>query len=476
MLSRCSTTTVVLCFFFCVCPLAVRAQAVQVDTVIRNVTLVDVTDGTLVPDAAVAIAGDRVAFAGPAEGLEATADANTIDGRSAYLIPGLWDAHVHSVTARPWHFPLLVAHGVTSVRNMHTTEENPLAKVLAVKEEIASGTIVGPRFLANGAVISGPDAYWPQSITVATADEARAAVDAMADGGADFLKLYDNVPAVAFHALAERARERGIPFDGHAVAAVGPVASARAGQRTFEHAAGMHLGCAPRNDAVEASEEKMLANAPFPQSQFDFFDHTTLLAELRDEALCRETVQAYLEAGSASCPTLINVRSMVAAAAMVADATSMALLPESVRGQWTAMAQDELTAEFSSAAQPLWETAQANVRLMHEMGVPLIAGTDIGNPFLVPGHSLHAELELLVSVGLSPLEALQTATINPARIFGIEKVGRVEAGYEADLVLLARNPLDEVSNTRSIMGVVLDGEFYDTEALGAMRQQARAFE
>lgn len=455
---------------------AAPSHGIEAETVIRNVTIVDVTDGSLVPEAAVAIAGPAIVFAGPADEFNASTGAQVIDGAGGYVIPGLWDAHVHSVTARPWHFPLLIAHGVTSVRNMHTTEENPLDTVLRVKAEIASGEIVGPRFLANGAIIAGPAAIWPQSISVATADEARAAVDAMVDGGADFLKLYDSIPAEAFHALAARARERGIPFDGHTVTSVGPIESARAGQRTFEHASGVHVGCAPRTEAVVESEAKMYADSPFPQSQFHFFEHMTQLADLRSEVLCRETAQAYLDAGSSACPTLVNTRSMVNATVMVADEVAMGLLPPAIRGQWRGMAQDELSIEFAKAAEPLWRTAQSNVRLLHEMGVPLIAGTDIGNPFLVPGHSLLTELELLVSVGLTPLEALQSATINPATVFGIENCGQVDTGFEADLVVLAQNPLDDISFVRTVAMVVLDGRVFDADALEAMKESVASME
>src|SRR5690606_19212362 len=229
---------------------------------IRNVTVVDVTDGSLRPARTVLVQANRIVAIGPANATWVPGTAEVVDGSGGFLIPGLWDAHVHSATNVDWHFPLFLAHGITSVRNMHTTVDEPLGLVLAIKRRVENGELPGPRFLANGGVIDGDPPIWPGSVMVRDVGQAHAAVDRLADGGADFIKVYDRLAPEAYFAILERAKQRAIPVDGHVPFLVRPEEAAAAGQRTFEHTTGINLGCATGSDALRKDYVRFLERVP----------------------------------------------------------------------------------------------------------------------------------------------------------------------------------------------------------------------
>lgn len=447
----------------------------EADLIIENISIVDVTNGSVSDKSTVAILGDMIVYAGPADGLSVSEETARHDGDGGYIIPGLWDAHVHSVTNRSWHFPLMVSHGVTSVRNMHTSEDNPLERVQAIKDEVSNPDNHGPRFIANGALIDGPNARWPGSNIVSTPEEARALVDAQLEGGADFLKVYDSLPADAFFALAEHANEVGLPFDGHLASGVSPQQAAEAGQRTIEHTIAM-VWCTPDSEELDAVVADL--NSPhdsFESFQTAFISMLAFHANNRDPEWCQSVADALLEHNTTIVPTLVNVQSYTDGRPLLANEESLQLLPEATREEWLGMAGSELTAQLAEIGEDVTPSALLNTKFLQDEGVTLLAGTDLRNPFLIPGYHLLSELEYMVEAGLTPLEALQTATINPVRVFDIENSGQVMSGYEADMVILSANPLEDISNIRAISAVILDGAYLDRDALDTMQAEAAAF-
>ena len=446
------------------------------DLVISNATVVDVESGDLVPGRTVFVEGGRIVGIVAAARASVPEGAREVDATGRYLIPGLWDAHVHSAAGTSWHFPLLVAHGVTSVRNLHTTVDTALDLTNAVRRRVASGELLGPRFLANGPIIDGYPASWPGSIEARTPAEGRAAVDSLAEGGADFIKVYDNLTPEVYDAIMAAAGERGIPVDGHVPFLVTAEHAAASGQRTVEHMTGMNLACSTRADSLRDEYRGLRERLPsmsFPDNAVAFFTLVRAASDNRDVALCAGTVQAYLDARVTVVPTLVIGN--VDAEELVADSARMRLLPADVRGAWTGMAAGgpgPIDAVFLGGE---W-TAAHDTRMVHEAGVPILAGTDIGNPFLIPGLSLHEELGLLVTEGgLSPLEALRAATINPAGTFGLaDSLGKVAEGRIADLVLLGANPLEDIGNVSAIDAVVLNGRYLDRAALDGLLAEAAA--
>jgi imidazolonepropionase-like amidohydrolase len=224
------------------------ARAQSPTLVIRGVTVVDVRDGSLRPEQTVLIAGNRITAVGPAEQVRPPDDADLVDVAGGFLIPGLWDMHVHSVAnvaldqgqsvaAQDWHFPLYLAHGVTGVRNMNDgTADVTLEQSKSVRRRLAQEELRGPpRFLTAGPSIDGDPPLGSNSVVVRTAAEAKAAVQQLAANGADLVKVYENLSREAYFAIIDEARRRGIPVDGHVPFRVTLEEAADAGQRTSEH-------------------------------------------------------------------------------------------------------------------------------------------------------------------------------------------------------------------------------------------------
>ena len=446
---------------------------------LRDVTVVNVMDGSLRADQTVLITGNRITAVGPAAEIRVSRNAAVVDAAGGFLIPGLWDMHVHSVAnvaldmavrsvaAMDWHFPLFLAWGVTGVRNMNDgTGDITLELTNSVKRRLAAGELHGPRFLANGPSVDGDPPLGSNSAVVRTADEARAAVNKLVESGADFIKVYENLSREAYFAIMDQARRRGIPVDGHIPFRVTPAEAADAGQRTFEHVLAMAAGC---STAAAAERERFarvlspLAGAPALEglAPMTLFHHERALYDSRDPAACAPTIAAYLRNAVADTPNVVAYRDVVTAQEILADTSRMRFVPEVIRRNWQAMLSTDLYREMQSVLRPLVPLYSENARLLNEAGVVLLAGTDVGIPALIPGISLHEELELLVEAGLTPPEALRTATINPARVLGLaDSLGSVEVGKLADLVLLDADPLADIRNTQRIRAVIADGRLY----------------
>lgn len=466
-------TVLLLCLALALPP----TYAVAGNIALAGVTVVDVTDGSMRPGQSVYVEGNRIAAIGPTDAVKVPASAEIVRGDGRYLIPGLWDAHVHSAGGVSWHFPLYLAYGITSVRNMHSSAEKPLELVNSIKRRLASGELLGPRFLANGGVVDGDPPVWPGSVVVRNAEEARQAVDTLADGGADFIKVYDFLTRESYFAVLDEARQRGIPVDGHLPFPITPEEAAAAGQRTIEHTSGISIACSSDADAIRRDFDRYVEErpdmAPYPDAMVAFFELVRRSIETRDPKLCMSTVRAYREYGVAVVPTL-GANAGSDSQSFVHDPSQMNLLPPAIQAQWRGMARAGRD-PIETLLGPLYDVVASNVRLLNQEHIAILAGTDVGNPFLVPGLSLHRELLALNAAGLSPLETLQAATIQPVRVFGLaESLGTVEVGMLADLVLLDANPLEDVANTQRIHAVVADGRLLRRADLDRLVAEAQS--
>lgn len=420
-----------------------------------HATVIDLARGERVPDQTVVVVGARVAAVGPSAGprrLRPPAGARVVDGRGGYLIPGLWDMHVH-VLGRGREatlFPLLLAHGVTGVRNMHAAV--PLDSAVRVRAAVAAGQVLGPRLVLSGPLVDGPTPWaHAGALVVATPEAARRAVDSLADEGADFIKVYDALAPAAYLAVTVEAARRGLAVAGHIPRRVRPEQAAAAGQRSVEHLYGLVPACGGGPPGAGAGR----AAAP-------------------DSGRCRAVVDAFGRHGTYQTPTLALHRAQADPAAVLADAARMTLVAPATRERWRGLFA--ATIRSDSARRRL--TADGRARLgavgaLHRAGVPILAGTDVGNPLLVPGASLHDELALLVEAGLTPLAALRAATLEPARYLrATDSLGSVSAGALADLVLLDADPLVDIGNARRMRAVIANGRLLDRPALQALRTDA----
>jgi imidazolonepropionase-like amidohydrolase len=447
-----------------------RAQAPDAAPLaLTHVTVIDVERGSLRPDHTVLIAGNRIRAVAPSAGLDVPAGARVVDATGKYLIPGLWDMHVHSATSAERHFPLFLAFGITGVRNMHTTVDTALELTQAIKRGLSSGTLHGPRFLANGAIVDGPAPIYPNAVRLGSPAAARAAVDSLAAGGADFIKVYNRLPREVYFAVAEQAKRRGIPVVGHVPNAVRVAEAADAGQRSIEHVDALNFDCSAHGDSVRDAMRRR------PPSGYQEFMRTQLvLARTQSLATCAPVIEALRRNGTWFVPTLMVFWAEAHPDAALADSSVAALVPAEQLRQWAAHAHDA-PAWQRETARARFEAGHVAVGALERAGVSLLAGTDLGNPLLAPGYSLHQELGLLVDAGLTPLAALRTATLNPARFLeATDSLGTVDAGKLADLVLLEANPLDDITSTQRIAGVVSNGRYLDREALDALLATADA--
>lgn len=447
--------------------------------VITQVTVIDATGAPAQPDMTVVINGNRIAEVGKSEKVRVPGHARIVDARGKFLIPGLWDMHVH------WYekdyLPLFIANGVTGVRIMWGMPMHH-----QWRKEIEARQLLGPHMLIASPIMDGPKPVWQGSITVANASEARAAVIKAKQDGADFIKVYSLLPRDAYFAIADESKKQGIPFEGHVPISVSVEEASNAGQKTIEHLTGVLSACSTREaDLLKASQETLAAIIAGPQSPVSAV-HGAASRESEELALKTysppqaEALFAELKRNETwQCPTLTVLRSF----AYLDDPSftsdpRLKYMPPDVRASWDPKTDFRLktrTAEDWKRSKDLFSKDAEIVGLMQRAGVRILAGTDTLNPYCFPGFSLHDELGLLVKAGLSPMEALQTATLNPAKFMSKDNdFGTVETGKIADLVLLDANPLNDIANTKRIDAVVLGGRFFPRASLDGMLASVEA--
>ena len=384
-------------------PLAAPAQQPIVFT---DVTIIDGTGALPQPGLTVVVRDHRITGIGKTGSVSVPAGARVVRGGGKYLIPGLWDMHVHLTQD---DLAPLVAYGITGVRDMG----NALAEVDAWRGRIATQSLVGPYIVRVGPILNGQE-YGPAQFAIHSDAEARTAVRLLKKVGVDEIKLHTMVSRDAYFALADEARKQGIPFVGHVPQTVTASEVSNAGQASLEHIQTLFEGQSPvKPDSV-------------PQL-FALFARN----------------------GTAFDPTLVTYRG---------STEEKNVDPELVKNY----------PDLLPGRQKLFARFVELVGMMNRAGVTLLAGTDLsGFKWISAGSSLHDELALFVDAGLTPMQALQAATRNAARFLHIE-AGTIEAGKRADLVLLDANPLDDIRNTRRISAVVLNGALLDRSRLDSM--------
>ena len=440
--------------------------------VLTHVTVIDTTGGPAKVDMTVVITGDRIAEMGKSRATRPPKNAEIENGNSKFLIPGLWDMHVH------WYdkdyLPLFIANGVTGTRQMYGV---PMFQQW--RKEIEAGQLLGPHMLIPSPIVDGPKPVWPGSIAVANASEGRQAVIQVKQGGADFVKVYSLLSRDAYFAIADESKKQGIPFEGHVPDAVTLEEASNAGQMTVEHLTGVLAACSSHEAELLKSAQEAVAAidaGQLPSVRFwgpEYRERQKLALETYSPQKA-ETVFAELKKNHTwQCPTLTLLRSMgYSDDPSFANDPRLKYIPRDIVSSWNPKADPFLkdkTAEDWALSKKVFSKDLEVVGAMQRAGVEILAGTDTLNPYCLPGFSLHDELGLLVQSGLTPMQALQAATLNPARFMGRENdLGMVDTGKIADLVLLDANPLDDIGNTRKISAVVFGGKFYSRTSLDEM--------
>jgi imidazolonepropionase-like amidohydrolase len=424
---------------------------------ITHVTVIDTTGGPAKPNMTVVIEGDRIAAVGESGGAKIPKGARVVEGKGKFLIPGLWDMHIHTFFGdwvpggKEVTLPLFIANGITGVRDMGSD----LDPILAARRDVASGALLGPRMVVSGPMLDGPKSQFPAAIAIATPEEGRRAVVMLKGRGVDFIKIQSYVPREAYFAIADECRKQNIAFEGHVPDAIRASEAAEAGQKSFEHLIGVFEGSS-------TIEDNLMKGPKGPARFLETYDAA------REAAL----IQLLSKKQVWQCPTLYWERGQ-----WLVDAIDVTKDPDAkyAPASWREKSWPKFTAgiikDMDTDPLPVREKFVAHeleiVKRLQKAGLPFLAGTDTpAGVDVLPGFSLHQELQRFVDAGFTPMEALQTATTNPAKFLGRQAdFGTVEKGKIADLVLLDADPTTDIRNTRKIAAVVANGRYFPREKL-----------
>lgn len=466
------------------CGVASSARAQRPPVAIVGVAVLDVEAGRLLPDRTILLEGPRIVAVGPRGRLAVPHGARRIDGTGLTAMPGLWDMHFHVDDAGAWMLPLAVREGVTGIRDMGGTPR------LVARWRDRPASFPTPHVVMAGPIVTGivPDSD-PRVVQVADSAAAVAAVARLAASGVDFIKVHDWLTPDAYAAVLAEATHRGLPVAGHLPIAVSAVAAARAGQRSIEH-----LGNARGGMLIDCQADPATWRAERAAFRNDPFNPASLLGGMPADMLRRLAVGCSADRLAALADTLARHHVHVTPLMLSTFRLPLGGMPESVRRDalladlpdavaTTARQQRDLDARVTArratdapVRAALLAAYRRMVRVFADHGVPILAGTDaLSWPVLLPGSSLHQELQELVAAGLSPAEAIRAATLTPARYFGAaDTMGTVAAGRVADLLLVRGDPLRDIRRTQDIAFVIRGGEVLDRAARDRLAAMARA--
>ena len=443
-----------------------RTSSTQV-LVFTHVTVIDATGAEAKPDMTVVIRDGRIAELGRSGKIPPPKGARVVDASGKFLIPGLWDMHVHEWNKEAF-FPLFIANGVTGVRDMFS----PLPQIKQWRADVAAGTTIGPKIAAAaGIILDGPNpACAPCSIAVGNAAEGRKAVLTVKEMGSDFIKVYSMLPRDAYFAIADEAKRQNMIFAGHVPEFVSAGEASDAGQKSIEHLTGVLVACSAKEEELRKENEARLRADGFRGDTMTLEQSRAL--ESFDARQAAALFARFKRNGTWMCPTLSVLRAL----AFIGDPDfrndpRLKYIQNFLKKQFweDGFGFSSRTAEDNARARRVFQKQIEVVGMMKRAGVDFIAGSDTANPYVFPGFSLHDELALLVQAGFTPMEALQAATRDPARYLGrLDSVGTIEKGKIADLVLLDANPLAEIGNTRKVNAVVVGGRLIAKPELDKM--------
>jgi len=420
--------------------------------VFTHATVIDATGADAQSDMVVIVTGETITEVGKFGKIESPKNSQVIDATGKFLIPGLWDMHVHLTKAGENTLPLFIANGVTSVRDMG----GDYVEVLKWRKEAADGTRLAPRIKTSGALLESAENVARMKregtvepvdkyrIGIATPEEARKAVDLMASLGVDFIKFRTTASPETYKAIAEESKAKGLMFVGHQFGS--PETMVDAGQKSIEHYIYPPIITNPKHAEIY---RKMSESGVHVVPTIVVADKS-LLVSCDDAKTIFEDINGK-----------VDFRRKYLSGYLIAD--------------WKIQLEEKKQPSPFELAK-LKEVLIKDLQEMRKAGVRLMPGTDVAVLLIYPGYSLHDELQLLVKyVGLTPMEAIISATRYPAEFFGMQnRLGTIEKGKIADLVLLDANPLDDISNTKRIAAVVLNGRYLSKESRERMLADVEA--
>ena len=423
-----------------------------------HINIIDVETGKIIKDQTVFIDGNKIKSIS-SQPIDIAKNA-IYDCTGKYLMPGLWDMHMHDADdsfTRFEYIPLFIANGVTGMRDMWGS-----AAMLKLKSDIDAGRFIGPRMIVGSPIIEGDLSFFPNSLKATTETQGCHLVDSLFNEGYDFIKVYSTVREPVYLAIADECKKKNIPLEGHLPIEVGLEEAIDAGQRSFEHNFSINrylTGKEAENlkwshhylDTARSARDGqfMVRTEPLGISEKDFYLPTELLNKMIKKRV-------------AVVPTLTLTRGRsIKADSMAMQTKGLEYLSAGFIGYW--MRQPPVFPE------EFIKTFGAAAKFLINKGVLILAGTDVNNPFCVPGFGLQQELINLHNAGLTNLQVLQTATLNPAKfLYKENELGTVTEGKLADLLILDDDPLSDISNTQKINAVVVNGRYFSKEDIARM--------
>jgi hypothetical protein len=432
--------------------------------VIKNVSVINMKDSIVKKNQTVTIQGNKIISASIKALIPKSA--TIIDGKGKYLIPGLWDMHAHTLTDRRYEysFPLLIANGITGVREMGSNL--PIEEINQIRKDVEEGKMLGPRFGAvTYRILDGPGSQFGVATIIPSGDSGRAVVRTFKQTGADFIKPYNLLSRESYIAIADEARKENIPVEGHVPFSMTAAEVSNLGQKTIEHDFDILVSCSKQENELR----KDLRQQTWGQAE-------AKAAVTYDEQKAKRLFALFVRNGTWMCPTIAFYKPMwwIADENEVLKDTLLKYISKSQIEGWHTPFQRLSHNTVEEYRKKHYEMRSRIVKEMHDAGVHILAGTDTGSPFSLPGFSLHNELQALVDAGLSNIEALRAATIYPAKFLEKEKdFGSIEKGKIADLVLLDANPLENISNTKKIYAVIVNGKLFERQDLDGLLDKVK---
>ena len=451
----------------------------QTRFVLHDINVVDVKEGVIRSHQVVIFEEDRIKQIVALNKYRKSERDSIISAKGKYVLPGLWDMHTHVWMADSF-FPLFLANGVTGFRDMFGVVQ----QLQTWRKAIAKGNKTYPDFYFSGPIVDGLKPIWPGSVEVTNIDQAKRAVDSIKNIlKTDFVKVYALLSPESYFAIAEECKRLKFDFVGHVPNQVTVLQAANAGQKCQEHLTGILEIASDSSDlyykvvrAQAGDTVKTLWNTDtFLLNRLErrkMLVRTFNIEKLKSVAKELAAKQTWI------CPTMVvNYNIANLDDSLMAADSRMKYIMSFMKGFWDPK-QDfrfkSATKEYFNVGRMEFEKKMKCISVLHAAGVKMLAGTDTPNPYCFPGFSLHDELEWFVKAGLSPADALRTATINPAIYFSEEKnFGTVEIGRIASLLVLDKNPLEDIRNTTSIQMVILRGSIMDRKKLDEMLDKVR---
>jgi imidazolonepropionase-like amidohydrolase len=457
---------------------AILAQSSEL--ALTHITIINPGPGKPQPDMTVLLNGGMITAIGKTNIIKLPPSATVIDSTGKFVIPGLWDMHTH-FRDPDRDMKLYIANGVLGIRNMGA----PAKEVFALRDAIASGQKLGPKIVAAGPIVDGPNSWSNSKFTVSvnTADEARSTIRSLKQQGADFIKVYDGLSKEAYYAIAGETKKLGMPFAGHLPAPISVREASNAGQRTLEHGLFLAGGSTAENEYIkhrldQSAFQEAIATKKFSLIAAKIARDNTAMLDAFNQQRAEETYRLLAKNRTFVTPTLVAGRGLT----FIDDLSKktdprMQYVSAEELNWWrpeNGMLTKYRTPEYIAMRKREYAKNLEELPRAMALGVPILAGTDVTIPYTYPGFSLHDELQIFVRAGLTPMQALETATTNPARLFGLSKTwGRVEPGYAANLVILNADPLADISNTEKIDSVVVAGRRLERPQLNQLLDDAK---